>query len=113
MDILTKDAKGMKIKQHINQLKSIIRANLNKFALKFLDEDPDKIGYINQNTYQKILKSFKIPEKVMSEKDLRQIFNEYKDNDKFDYKSFIQDLKENKTDKAKNYYVSYNNKKIN
>ena len=92
---LQRGANDARERQHQNQLNLILKNKLKEIGGSVKEADQLRQGFIVFEKLEQTLKKLAISEKILTDDDIRNIFNQHKlDEHKFDYKGFIDKLKD-------------------
>jgi len=59
-----------------------------------LNYDIDKKGYVTKEEFMKNLSKLNFPEHIMGQDDIKMFMDRYCENNQFDYKNFVVDIKD-------------------
>lgn len=90
MDILQQDALAARKNRHKNQLSLFLKNKANFIRNACLDVDQKKDGYLDLNIFNQIMEKLKFSSEIMSEDDKKEILEPFVDNNRVNYKNFIE-----------------------
>ena len=88
-DILQQDALAARKNRHKNQLSLFLKNKANFIRNACLDVDQKKDGYLDLKAFNQIIEKLKFSKEIMSEDDQREILEPFVDNNRINYKEFI------------------------
>lgn len=95
MDMMRDTVNQSRYSKHNNQLSVIMKNKLSSLKTYIFAADSLQQGFVSHEKFFEIIKKLGIPETIMSTPDIQHIFNNHKiDEHKFDYKKFIDFLRD-------------------
>jgi len=92
---LEKDAQRTRNNRHWNQVNLVLKNKLGQIISGLLAADTESLGYLSPEKFKEIIKRLSISENIVSEQDIKGLFEKYKHKDSMtiNYKAFVDSLK--------------------